>query len=620
MHSFNDWLTSWAHTPALWIMAGFAAFFGLTLLILQSVKPTPRRKVIDANWLGKNYPWVLIAVGGSLGVGALVLYLYEIGAVVNVGVDRLEDAVSSAPVNPEQASADFRNYGTGIAALLAALAAAATLIFQLIRVWINERTASTAEQGMITDRINKAVLGLGEEKVIKVEALDDDGKQRLKKDGTPIMIERTVPNTEVRIGALYALERIAQDSLRDHIQIMKIICAYIRNNAGTVGQVPPEPEPLPDDFGTGDIDRYEMQTLAETKRAEWSIWRAQVKQPDDIRVALEILSDRSARQRAIEQSNTSAPPDIHTFEKHAGQALATALSKDPTKLGAAVDDALTPWKRSLLQSRHFQLDLRNADLRGADLTNLTLELGRFEGTQLQGTEIQEAILQGADLRAADLRGGDLFKAKLQGAYLDKAELQGAYLRATELQGVGLWEAELQGVDLGHANLQGADLASAKLQGTDLGGAKLQGTYLGGAKLQGTDLRRAKLQGADLRAAELQGANLWDTNLQGSDLGGAKLEFIDLSQCHLDRTRVRHLDLSQLTRFPTEMLQYIFGVKKGEGQVTLPNSTTNYPDHWHDATDPKWKGIEPWIAYSRAYQKWLATNPPAPPDDIFDRTG
>ncbi len=60
------------------------------------------------------------------------------------------------------------------------------------------------EQGLITDRINKATEGLG----------------KSDKDGKPVL--------QVRIGALYALERIAQDSLRDHIRIMKIVCSYIR--------------------------------------------------------------------------------------------------------------------------------------------------------------------------------------------------------------------------------------------------------------------------------------------------------------------------------------------------------------------------------------------------------
>ncbi len=64
----------------------------------------------------------------------------------------------------------------------------------------------TAEQGQITERINKAIENLGK---------SDNNK----------------PVIEVRIGALLALERIAKDSIRDHIQIMEILCAYIRYNS-----------------------------------------------------------------------------------------------------------------------------------------------------------------------------------------------------------------------------------------------------------------------------------------------------------------------------------------------------------------------------------------------------
>ncbi len=69
-----------------------------------------------------------------------------------------------------------------------------------------EREATTAEQGLITDRLNKATEGLG------------------KKDGV-------FPVIEVRLGALYALERIAQDSIRDHVPVMEILCAYVRQNS-----------------------------------------------------------------------------------------------------------------------------------------------------------------------------------------------------------------------------------------------------------------------------------------------------------------------------------------------------------------------------------------------------
>ncbi|MEL6170381.1 MAG: hypothetical protein AAFR35_16995, partial [Pseudomonadota bacterium] len=59
-------------------------------------------------------------------------------------------------------------------------------------------------------------------------------------------IERQVPNIEVRLGGIYALERISQDSARDHIQIMEILCAYIRHNALASAAKGGEPD-LPED-------------------------------------------------------------------------------------------------------------------------------------------------------------------------------------------------------------------------------------------------------------------------------------------------------------------------------------------------------------------------------------
>jgi hypothetical protein len=70
---------------------------------------------------------------------------------------------------------------------------------------------------LITDRINAAVQGLGAEKIAKVT-----------KDGQ--LIERTEPTIEVRIGIILALERIAKNNLDMHIQIMEILCAFVRHN------------------------------------------------------------------------------------------------------------------------------------------------------------------------------------------------------------------------------------------------------------------------------------------------------------------------------------------------------------------------------------------------------
>ena len=62
------------------------------------------------------------------------------------------------------------------------------------------------------------MLGLGAEKTVKVT---EDGQ----------VIERAEPNIEVRVGAILALERIAQKNLDVHIQIMEMIIAYVNANA-----------------------------------------------------------------------------------------------------------------------------------------------------------------------------------------------------------------------------------------------------------------------------------------------------------------------------------------------------------------------------------------------------
>ena len=94
-----------------------------------------------------------------------------------------------------------------------------------IQTDIANRQADTAEQGLITDRLNKAN-----------ESLD-------KKDADK-------PVIPVRIGALHSLGRIAEDSLRDHITIMEMLCSYIRYNSPRTTKSTKQGEPLREDIQT----------------------------------------------------------------------------------------------------------------------------------------------------------------------------------------------------------------------------------------------------------------------------------------------------------------------------------------------------------------------------------
>jgi Pentapeptide repeats (8 copies) len=91
-------------------------------------------------------------------------------------------------------------------------------LFAILALYLTYRRVKVAEQRHITDRFTRAIEQLGV-KTVK-------GK----------------PNVEVRLGAIYALERIAKDSPRDHWTIMEVFTAYVRQNAPAPTQPPTDEE------------------------------------------------------------------------------------------------------------------------------------------------------------------------------------------------------------------------------------------------------------------------------------------------------------------------------------------------------------------------------------------
>ena len=79
-------------------------------------------------------------------------------------------------------------------------------VFVLVGLYSSVQTLSLSREGQITDRFTKAIEQLG--------ALDG-GK----------------PKLEVRLGGIYALERIARHSERDHGAIMEVLTTYVREQS-----------------------------------------------------------------------------------------------------------------------------------------------------------------------------------------------------------------------------------------------------------------------------------------------------------------------------------------------------------------------------------------------------
>lgn len=364
-----------------------------------------------APWLGPIVSGVMVTVVGGL-------FLLAIASAAKM----LVLAVFGAPILSTGRS-------LSIGGVTVALIGAPFVVWRSI---VAQKTLNVTEQGHITDRINTAVQGLGAEKMVR--QFDN---------------EWTEPNLEVRIGAIYALERLNQDSERDHIQIMEILCAYIRQNAQAQDVALPEGEVTPED---------------------WKAWASEGQEHPrlDVDVALKVIERRDAKRKQHETDN-----DYRLgFER-------------------------APLRKIILSGR----DLTGADLRGAELQGAHLRFAK-----LQGADLEFAKLQGANLWGAKLQGADLGFAKLQGAGLNRAQLIEADLRQAQLQGTRLNRTQLQGADLRHAKLQKAYLGGAKLRGATLRGAQLQGAKLWGAELQRADLKQAKFNSDTiLSAANLRGA-------------------------------------------------------------------------------------------------------------------
>jgi Pentapeptide repeats (8 copies) len=93
----------------------------------------------------------------------------------------------------------------------AGLFAAGALVFTARNFTVSRRTLELTEQGQVTDRYTKAIEQVGSDKL------------------------------DVRIGGIYALERVARDSARDHPTVMEVLTAFIREHSRE--QWPPSDHP-----------------------------------------------------------------------------------------------------------------------------------------------------------------------------------------------------------------------------------------------------------------------------------------------------------------------------------------------------------------------------------------
>lgn len=316
--------------------------------------------------------------------------------------------------------------------------------------------ARIAEQGHFTERFSRAAEHLGD------------------------------PALPVRLGGIYALWRLAQDSpKRDLTSVIDILCAFVRD--------PPH-------------------KLAEPTNAVKRVH-------SDVQAVLDLLGDEPVPYRQ------DLPADYWLD------------LTDANLSGYDLRDA------NFSKTDFRDADLSDAQLAGTNLTDASLKLANLKGAQLSGATITRANLTDATLTNADLMDADLTDARLTDADLTGARLRGANLRGARLRDANLTDANLMDAKLTGAQLRGAQLRGADLTDADLTNARLAGANLTDARLRVADLRGARLRGADLTGTELKNANLTGTYLAGANLTDADLMDANLTGANL--TGAKNLTQQQL---------------------------------------------------------------------------
>jgi uncharacterized protein YjbI with pentapeptide repeats len=357
-------------------------------------------------------------------------------------------------------------------------------------------TFEFTQEGQVTDRYTKAVEQLGSDKL------------------------------EVCIGGIYALERIARDSARDHPTVMEVLAAFIRERSK-------EQWPLPELAGDA--------LPARSTRP-------------DVQTAITVIGRRDCS---------------HDRPRHGSIVLGGATLPGADLTGADLSGSdLTGINLGPVMSTRIPANLSGANLSGANLSGAYLVGATIGPAKLPGKDgLTPANLSGADLSRANLTEAFLPGADLSGADLNQANLTGAHLSGANLTDAELLAADLRPADHKNVSLTGAHLDRAKLSNAKLDHADLDSAYLTAARLFDTTLTHANLSGAVLEGADLTKANFDHARLVGANLKETILSETDLSFTELDGA-----DFTDATIFNAKFLSVsradFTGAKVFEGRAPL----------------------------------------------------
>jgi hypothetical protein len=225
---------------------------------------------------------------------------------------------------------------------------------------LTQRSLAMSQEGQLTDRFTKAVEQL--------EAVDSSGNKKL----------------QVRLGGIYALKGLANESQDLHWPIMEVLSAYVRAN-----------------ICEERCQKERIKTSRPLRRGE--ILLTPITVDADLVAAVAVLTTRDTRYELMNQRLDLSRTDLSQIH------------------------------------RFGDANFNNADLWNSDLSHVELHHAKLNGANLNGTTLKDT-----DFMDADLRGASFLEADLDSTNFSAAKLAGANLSGVDLsKSKGLTQEQIE---------------------------------------------------------------------------------------------------------------------------------------------------------------------------------
>ncbi len=352
-----------------------------------------------------------------------------------------------------------------------------------VTAFVSVQNLRVSEEKQITERFSKAVEMLGHEGSI-----------------------------HIRLGGIYALERIAKDSERDRYPVMQVLAAFVRVKTSTIVR-----------------QEASIEENAPHRYEEFSSYKD--------------FCERE--QEALYGPDYDEGPDPEYYEYYLGTLNENHTSSYLIDVQAAISAI---GKRDFKDSDLFSLDLSQTRLDGITFR------GNYKNINFHRTRFRDCIF-GSDINMGD---ANFLQSNFREAVFEKAKFKYADFREVRFDRSIFLTSTFEGTDFRSSHLLGAKFSgrtninkchfeSADLTRVSIGGEikllkpdkkKTMRTYFKEeSEVKGTFFRDANFTGAYLSDVLFEEGSCQKTKFIGAVLRGVTFRSIDLSSANFSRSRI-----------------------------------------------------------------------------------